>query len=439
MQKKRKTLSINPFVLVFWVILACGVLTFIIPPGTLENGIYTQLPRNSINFDNLFNIFRSFPYGLKESANIFVIILIVGGALEIAQKSGAVNNGILYLIQKFGNRSSTIVLTALIIIFSAMGGFMGWIEELIPFAPIVIMIVLALGYDAMTAVAICIVATMSGFMAGPTNLFSVGVCNEIIIGMGLTNGNNNVFQGIEFRLILWVIITLISGLYILSYARKVKRDPEKSLTKDIQPDDDLRLTAPEEEAHLTPRHVLILLVFVGALILSVVGMNSGINGVIWSFDDVSGAFFMAAVFIGLIARMKPSDIADAFVKGAQGALGGALIVGIARGVYWILSTANVINTIVYTATEVLEGLPPLAGAIGIVLIVSLINGLIPSGSGKGALLAPIMVPIAMSLGLTPQTIVLAYQFGDGITNMFWFTYGTLLIFLNYGKVPVDKW
>ena len=184
---------------------------------------------------------------------------------------------------------------------------------------------------------------------------------------------------------------------------------------------------------------MILLVFIGALVLSIIGMKNGIDGVIWSFDDVSGAFFMAAIIMGVIGRVKPSEIADSFILGAKESLSGALIVGIARGVYWVMNTANVTGTIIYTATEMLNGLPPLAAAVGIIIIVSFINGVIPSGSGKAALLAPIMVPIATSLGLTSQTAVLAYQFGDGITNMAWFTFGTLLIFLNYGKVPISKW
>lgn len=438
MMKKKKELSIDPFVLVFIVIVACGLATFIIPPGILENGVYTALPRNAVNFNNLFNIFRAFPYGLKESANIFVIILIVGGALEIAKKSGAVDTGIIYLIQKFGKRSSTAILILLIITFSAIGGFMGWVEELIPFVPLVVMIVVALGYDTITAVAICIVGTMGGFMAGPTNLFTVGVCNEIIIAMGLTNGNTDVFQGIQLRLIVWVLVTMISIVYILIYAKRVKSDPLKSLTYGIDISE-LQLDTSGQQVSLSIRHILILLTFVGALVLSIIGMKSGIDGVIWSFDDVSGAFFLAAVLIGIIAKISPSDIANAFIFGAKESLSGALIVGIARGVYWVLKTANVTDTIVYNATLLLEGTSPLVAAIGIVIIVSLINGLIPSGSGKGALLAPIMVPIATSLGLTSQTAVLAYQWGDGITNMFWFTFGTLLIFLNYGKVPINKW
>ena len=436
MENKKKR-NIDPFVLVFCVIVVCGLMTFIIPPGILENGVYTSLPRNELNFDHLFNIFRAFPYGLKESANIFVIILIVGGALEIAQKSGAVNTGIIYLIQRFGTSSRVVLLVALITIFSAIGGFMGWVEELIPFVPLVIVIVVALGYDVMTAVAVCIVGTMAGFMAGPTNLFTVGVCNDIIIRMGLLE-NQDVFQGIEFRLILWVLITAVSSAYILRYANRVKKDPAKSLVSDIDISD-LKLDTSGEKVKLTMVHVLILAVFTGALVLSVIGMKSGIGGVIWSFDDVSAAFFLAAILIGLIAKMKPSDISAAFIHGAKESLGGALIVGIARGVYWVMDAAHVTGTIVYYATELLEGTSPMVAAVGIILIVSLINALIPSGSGKGALLAPIMVPIAVSLGLTPQTTVLAYQFGDGITNMFWFTFGTLLIFLNYGKVPIDRW
>lgn len=104
-----------------------------------------------------------------------------------------------------------------------------------------------------------------------------------------------------------------------------------------------------------------------------------------------------------------------------------------------MNTAGINATIVYNATQVLKGMNPIGAAIGIVLLVSLLNGLIPSGSGKGALLSPIIIPIAMELGLTSQTSVLAYQFGDGITNMFWFSYGTLMIFLGYGKVSIQKW
>lgn len=438
-KKDKKPFQINPFVLIFCVVVVCGLLTFVITPGTLENGVYTALPRNAFNFNNLFNIMRAIPYGLKDSANIVVLILVVGGALGIYKKTGAIDNGIVMMVQHFGKSSQSILLVVLVVVFSAMGGFLGWIEVLIPFVPLVVAVVLALGYDSLTAVAVCICGAMGGFVAGPTNLYTVGVCNGILQNMGIMAADSDVFQGIEFRIVVWCIMTAISVAYILFYANRVKKDPARSYVADVEVED-LRLdTANAAEAKLTGSQIVVLLSLLGAMIMTVIGMRTGFNGVKWSIDDVSGIFLLSAVISGFAGHLKPSEIADTFIDGAKSAIAGALIVGVARGVYWVLNTAQVNATIIYYTTEWLRGTSPFVAAIGIVIIVSFINGLIPSGSGKGALLCPIIVPIALELGLSAQTAVLAYQFGDGITNMFWFSYGTLLIWLNYGKVPIQKW
>lgn len=439
MKNDKKPLAINPFVLIFGVVFICGLLTFIITPGTLENGVYTALPKNQLNFNNLFNIFRAIPYGIKDSSNIVILILIVGGALEIYKKTGAIDNGISAMVHKFGQSSQTLLLVVLITVFSAIGGFLGWIEVLIPFIPLVIAVVLALGYDSITAVAVCIVGTMGGFVAGPTNLYTVGVCNGVLQKMGVLPEGSDVFVGLGFRAIVWVVITVVSIIYILLYANKTRKDPSKSLVADIDVSDIRLDTSNAETVKLTGAQVLVLLSILGAMILTVIGMRYGINGVTWSIDDVSAVFFLSGIIAGIIGKMKASEISDSFIEGAKGSIGGAMIVGVARGVYWVLNAGNVNATIIHSATELLKGTSPLIAAIGIVIIVSLINGLIPSGSGKGALLSPILVPIGLSLGLSAQTTVLAYQFGDGITNMFWFSYGTLLIFLNYGKVPINRW
>ena len=297
-------------------------------------------------------------------------------------------------------------------------------------------VVLALGYDGIVACSLLIVGLMGGFIAGPTNLYTVGVCNGILQSMGLLEGDN-VFVGLGFRAVVWVVITLIGILYVLRYANKVAKDPTKSLVYGTDVSDLMMDTS--KEVKVTGAHVVVLLSILVAMIMCVIGFQIGYEGVKWGIDDVSAIFLVSALISGAVSRVKPGDIANAFVKGAGGAISGALVIGFARAVYWVMNNANVNATIVYNATQLLKGLPPLAAAIGIVLLVSLINGLIPSGSGKGALLSPIIVPIAIELGLTSQTAVLAYQFGDGITNMFWFSYGTLMIFLNYAKVPVNKW
>lgn len=126
--------------------------------------------------------------------------------------------------------------------------------------------------------------------------------------------------------------------------------------------------------------------------MTVIGMQKGFGGVKWGIDDVSAVFLASALFSGIVGKLHPSEIANSFVKGAGGAVGGALVIGFARGVYWVMNSANINATIVYNATQLLKGLPPLAAAIGIVILVSFINGLIPSGSGKGALLAPSSFP-----------------------------------------------
>ena len=435
--KQKKSFNINPFVLIFCVVIICGLFTFIITPGTLVDGVYTALPRNQLTFNNVFNFFRAIPMGLKDTSNLVILILTIGAALEIYKRTGAIDAGIDVLVRKFGQQSRSFLLIVMIVVFSAMGGFLGWIEVLIPFMPLVVAMVLALGSDTLTAVAIVTIGSMAGFMAGPTNLYTVAVCNGILQTMGILPEGSDVFVGLNFRLVLWVVITGISTIYIMTYAGKVHKDPSKSLVADVDVSD--LANAEGEEVKFTASHALVLLSILAAMIMTVIGMKYGFDGVKWSIDDVSAIFLASAIFSGFVGKMKPAGIADAFIAGARGAVGGALIVGFARAVYWIMNAANINATIVYHATQLLKGMPPFAAAIGIVILVSLINGLIPSGSGKGALLSPIIIPIAMELGLTSQTSVLAYQFGDGITNMFWFSYGTLLIFLSYGKVSLQKW
>lgn len=225
--------NINPFVLIFCVVVIAWLFTFIITPGTLEEGVYTPLPRNTFSFNNIFNLFRAIPMGLKDTSNLVILILVIGAALEIYRRTGAIDSGIHVMVQKFGQTSATLLLVVMILVFSAMGGFLGWIEVLIPFCPLVVAVVLALGYDSIVAVSVVIIGSMAGFMAGPTNLYTVGVCNGILQKMGILEEGTSVFVGLPFRLILWIILTVISIAYILFYAERVKKDPSRSLMKEV--------------------------------------------------------------------------------------------------------------------------------------------------------------------------------------------------------------
>lgn len=306
-KKNKKNKAVNPYVLIFCVILVCGLFTFIIRPGTLTDGVYEALPKNEVNFNNIFNIFRAIPYGLKDSANIMILILIVGGALEIYRETGAIDNGISVMINKFGRNSQTLLLVVLIVVFSAIGGFLGWIEVLIPFIPIVIAMILALGYDSITAVAVCIIGVMGGFMAGPTNLYTVGVSNGVLQNIGILPEDGDVFVGLGYRIIIWAAITLVSIIYIVRYANKTKKDPTKSLVADIDTSD-LAIDTSNLDVKMTMGQVVILFTVLGAMILTVIGMKFGINGVKWIIDDVSAVFFLSGIIAGIIGKLNASQL-----------------------------------------------------------------------------------------------------------------------------------
>ena len=434
---KKKPLNSNPFVLIFLIIVLAWVASFLITPGTLVDGVYTALPKNPVNFNTVFNLFRAVPYGIKDTANLVILVLIIGGALEIYSETGAIEAGVTSLVRKFGGGSRAMLLMVVMVVFSVLGGFLGWIETLIPFAPLVVAVVFAMGYDGIVAASVLIIGLMGGFMPGPTNLYTVGVCNGVLQTMGILPADGDVFVGLGYRTVLWVIFTVVGVAYVMMYANKISKDPTKSLTYGT--DVSGLAIDTSKDVKMTGRQILVLVSIVAAMIMVIIGMQYGFGGVKWGMDDVSAIFFVSALFSGLICSIKPSDLADAFVKGAGGAMSGALVIGLARGVYWVLNVANVNATIVYKGIQLLEGLSPLVAGVGIIVLVFFLDALIPSGSGKGALMSPIIVPIAMELGLSDQCSVLAYQFGDGLANMFWFSYGTLMIFLGFAKVPIQKW
>ena len=155
--KQKKPVNLNPFVLIFGVVILAWIATFLITPGTLVDGVYTALPRNTFNFNSVFDLFRSIPYGIKDTSNLVILVLVIGGALEIFQRTGAIEAGITALVKKSGSGSKTMLLVILLVCFSAIGGFLGWIETLIPFAPLVVAVVLAMGYDGIVALALLVI------------------------------------------------------------------------------------------------------------------------------------------------------------------------------------------------------------------------------------------------------------------------------------------
>lgn len=433
--KKKKTFNINPYILLFSVILICGLLSYIIPAGNFEREVVngkTMVVANSYkvvesHHATIIDIFRAVAYGFIGSAPVIAIILIIGGTLNIYEKTDAIPLAIYKLISKLGTKSQNLLIISFFIIFALLGGFLGWIETMLPFTPLVVAIMLAIGLDSLVAVTIVIVGLMAGFCAGPTNVLTVGIAQQI--------SELPLFSGFSLRFIVWIIFSFGSLLYILLYASKIKKDPSKSLMADIDTSDLKYDFSTYDGKNLNNGQILSLFALLGAFLLSLYGMFK----LSWNINDMTAVFLLCGVIAGLLNKMNGTDIVNSLIDGAKSAMGGALIVGIARGVQWILETTKIVDTIINQMANALSNTSTLAAAVGIIFAVSLLNGLVPSGSGKAMALIPLIIPLGDLIGLNRQVTTLCYQFGDGITNMVWFTYGSLLMFLSYGKVPYNKY
>jgi len=434
-KKSRYKCFPHALLLLFLVIVICALLSYIIPAGQFERvttGGKTIVKANSFHYIKssklgLFDVFKAIPNGMVNASNIVFLILLVGGSIEVFSKTGAINAGIIKLIQKLGSKGEVIVIVSFTVFFAFLGGFLGWIEAAFPFIPLAMAVICGLGYDTLVGVSVCTLGMILGFTAGPTNIYSVGIAQSI--------AELPLFSGITFRIIIFLILVFISILHIYKYAKKIKKDPSLSIMKDIDTRDlnyDLD-TTKETEFTLTHKFVLVILIL--TFIATIVGMTK----FKWTMNDMSATFVVGSVVAGIVAKMTPNKIAENFSIGFQNIAFGALIVGVARGIQWILLKGNIVDTIIYATSLPLAQLPKSICAIGMFIVQMFINFFIPSGSGQAVVTMPLMIPLSDLLGITRQTTILAFQLGDGFSNIIWFTYGGLMFLLASGKVPYNRW
>lgn len=243
------------------------------------------------------------------------------------------------------------------------------------------------------------------------------------------------FSGMKYRLIVLLVFNLVSMFFILRYAKKVKKDPSSSLMNGIDTSSLKKDYSQAEKEKMSINQILALIIFGITFIVAIYGVST----LGWSLNDLSAAFVFSGIAAGLVCFMGPNEIVNAFMDGAKGSFNGAMVVGVARGIQYVLQNGGLVDPLINFMSKPLIGLPLWATAIGAFIVVTILNGLIPSGSGKAMAFMPILIPLSDLVGLSRQTMVLAYQFGDGISNPAWFTFGTTLIFISLGKIPLKKW
>ena len=283
-----------------------------------------------------------------------------------------------------------------------------------------------MGYDAIVGFAMVMLANMMGFTAGPMNMYTTGIAQQI--------AELPLFSGIGVRLLVYVVLMALAIGYVLWYGARIKKDPTRSLMYNVAVAEEESIESKYSAAGFTARKKLTMAV----LLLGFCGLIFGIVGLGWWEGSTIGGYLLGmSIVVAAVDGKKPNEMAQGFTDGAKGVLMGALMVGFARAIILILTEGNVIDTVLYYASLLINKTSSSVAAAVIYVFTFFFNFLVPSGSGKAAIVMPLLVPMADMADITRQTAVLAYQLGDGPTNLFWPT--AAMAALAMGNVPYSKW
>lgn len=495
----------HTYVIVFAIVVFSAILTWVIPGGSYDRtvvnvngtdrevivqGSYQQIESQGQSWE----VFAAFFKGFVDKADIIMFILIIGGAFWIMNASKAIDVGI-YAFLDFTkglekNRFiralgiNNIILTLIMLVFSMFGATFGMSEETIAFVIIFVPMAISMGYDSIVGVCMCFVAAGLGFAGALLNPFTIG------IAQGLSN--LPLFSGIEYRLFCWVVINVVGFTFILRYAAKIKRNPQKSL---VYSDDRYWREHTDTDIanvkYYTPKmawvtysillvamtlfsiaypvstlkignasHTFTVIPILTAL-FAIIGYRSlrksvhffiltlllytiiylivGVMGYGWYIMEIATLFFAMGVFSGMAINKSADEITKLFLEGVRDILSAAMIVGLAGGILIVLQEGNVIDSILYYISQSMNDFGKMASVSMMYLIQNIINVIIPSGSAKAALTMPMMSQFSDLIGVPRQATVMAFQFGDGFTNMITPTSGVLIGVLGVAKIPYEKW
>lgn len=425
----------HPFVMLVVIIILVSIATYFIPTGVYDRVVneagksvvdpnsYHAVEKTPVTFMQLIT---SIHRGFTSAGSIIAMTIIVGGAIEILKKTGIIIAGVEFLAKKFTN-NATLVIPVLMFVFAAIDAFIGMPEFCIIYLPIVMPLMIRLGFDSITAMATVLLGSTAGFTAALTNPFTIAI-GQNISGLPL-------YSGFGYRLITFVVIYAIGAVYVMRYGKKVRLNPQSSsmYEEDFEKRQEVSQVAASTKLNLRQK---LAAVYSAAMFVTLFVLLIKLG---WDIPEMSAMFLLLGVGAGIIAGLKMDEMCSAFVTGCRGMIYGAMIVAIGRGITVVMSDGNITDAVVHGLATLLTNMPPALTVLGIFLAVTIFNFFMASGSGKAVIFFPLLVPLADVLGITRQTVVLAYQFGDGFTNTMWPTAGTLNACLGIAGIPWQKW
>jgi len=416
----------DTLILLLSILAVFVILTWIIPAGEFDrvttNGRELVQPNTfhqvESNPAGIFDFFTAPIKGFISASQIIVFIFFVAGAFGIINATGAINKGLESFISysKDHPASRKLVIPVLMLLFSLAGATFGMSEEVLVFVLITIPMAKALGYDTIVGVSIPFIGAGAGFAGAFLNPFTVGIAQGI--------AELPPFSGWAYRLIVWSLFTLLAIIYVAWYGRKVSRNNTEASSKAI-------IT----EGQFTLSHKVVLTLLISGIIVLIYGVNQW-N---WYINEISALFLIMGLISAIISHLKASEAIKAFTEGAAEMIKVALVVAIAKGILVVATDGKIIDPILYALSSHVQDFPREVSVQLMFLTQTFLNFFLPSGSGQAALTMPIMTPLSDILGITRQTAVLAFQLGDGISNMIIPTSGVTMGVLTLGKIPYSRW
>lgn len=445
-QKKKIELP-HVYTIAFALIILFAILTWIIPSGQFERttidtaagtrevavaGSYQEVEKVDADGNDLRQgldaVLMAPTRGIQNAADVVAFVLLIGGTFAIITKTNAINAGMNTVIKKLKNKD-ILIIPIVMTLLSLGGTSFGMSEEALPFYAIFMPIMMGLGYDSMTAFMICFLGPQVGYCASTVNPFNVLIAQ----GVAGIEGNPQLW----FRMIQWVIFTVIGIAFVMMYARRVKKNPTSSITyhDDIAKRKEFAVVENTDDMPFTMRQKLVLLVFIGGLGIIVWGLIT--KG--WYMDEISMVFLGIGLLAGILGGLSEKEMANAFVEGLADFAYAAVIIGIARGILVVAEGGMIIDTILNSMATALAGVPTVVFTSMMYVVQSILTILIPSSSGLAALTIPIMAPLTELMGVNPEASVTCLQYANQVMNTVSPTAGMTVAGLAVCKISFPQW
>jgi len=430
--------SFNTLVMVYAVVVLVALATWVVPGGEyrreVKEGKTLVVPGSFVYGQSqpqgLGAVLAAPVKGFIDAANIIAFLFVIGGAFMVIQKTGAITVSLQRLAVTFAKKPhlQKFFIPVTMTLFALGGGIFGMCEETMPFVLIFIPLALSLGYDSIVGTAIPFLGAAAGFAGSVFNPFTVGIAQHI--------AQLPVYSGYEYRIIIWVLSAASMITFVMLHASRVRKNPEASpvYAQDQERRRTLKLNGQEEQ-RLTLPHKLVLVAFLLTIVLLVYGVLE--HG--WYITEIAALFMGLGLLAGPLGRLSLAQAADAFKEGARDMMGVALIIGCARAILVVATDGKVIDVLLYSMASVITSFHPIVASQAMFVAQGVINFFVHSGSGQAALTMPVMAPLADVVGISRQTAVLAFQFGEGWINPILPTSGVTMGVLGLAGISWEKW